>query len=122
MMPQVKWARGKTKVDCGGDVYNTPCAGPSTQIETIFLGPPLEGFNGTLRPETVNSADCPASRLLCIAGDFTKCDEHTVKQINRNIVLLRYRRFGFAADRPQERAAKSEGPISGSERLPCRLW
>jgi len=33
-------------------------------------------------------------RLLCIAGDFTKYDEHAVKQINRNIELIRYRLFG----------------------------
>jgi len=32
-------------------------------------------------------------RLLCIAGDFTKYDEHAVKQMNRNIELLRYRKF-----------------------------
>ncbi len=32
-------------------------------------------------------------RLLCIAGDFTKFDEHAVKQIDRNIELLRYRKF-----------------------------
>jgi len=32
-------------------------------------------------------------RLLCIAGDFTKYDLHAVQQINRNIELLRYRRF-----------------------------
>lgn len=33
-------------------------------------------------------------RLLCIAGDFTKFDEYAVQQINRNIELLRYRRYG----------------------------
>ena len=33
-------------------------------------------------------------RLLCIAGDFTKFDEHAVKQMNRNIELIRYRNFG----------------------------
>ncbi len=33
-------------------------------------------------------------RLLCIAGDFTKYDEHAVAQINRNIELIRYRRYG----------------------------
>lgn len=38
--------------------------------------------------------DWSAPRLLCIAGDFTRYDEHAVKQINRNIELLRYRRFG----------------------------
>jgi len=35
-------------------------------------------------------------RLLCIAGDFTKYDEHAVQQISRNIELIRYRRFGEA--------------------------
>lgn len=32
-------------------------------------------------------------RLLCIAGDFTKYDIHAVSQINRNVELLRYRKF-----------------------------
>jgi predicted transport protein len=34
-----------------------------------------------------------APRLVCIAGDFTRYDEHAVKQISRNIELIRYRRF-----------------------------
>jgi len=38
--------------------------------------------------------DWSAPRLLCIAGDFTKYDEHAVQQINRNIDLIRYRKFG----------------------------
>jgi predicted transport protein len=33
-------------------------------------------------------------RLLCIAGDFTRYDEYAVKQINRNIELIRYKKFG----------------------------
>ena len=33
-------------------------------------------------------------RLLCIAGDFTKYDQYAVAQINRNIELIRYRRYG----------------------------
>jgi predicted transport protein len=33
-------------------------------------------------------------RLLCIAGDFTKYDVHAVQQMNRNIELIRYRRYG----------------------------
>lgn len=33
-------------------------------------------------------------RLLCIAGDFTKYDEHAVQQIDRNIELIRYRKYG----------------------------
>jgi len=35
-----------------------------------------------------------APRLLCIAGDFTKYDGHAVTQINRNIQLIRYKRYG----------------------------
>jgi predicted transport protein len=37
--------------------------------------------------------DWSTPRLICIAGDFTKYDEYAVQQINRNIELLRYRRF-----------------------------
>jgi len=33
------------------------------------------------------------ARLLCIAGDFTKYDEYAIQQINRNIELIRYRKF-----------------------------
>lgn len=33
------------------------------------------------------------ARLLCIAGDFTKFDVYSVQQINRNIELIRYRKF-----------------------------
>jgi predicted transport protein len=38
--------------------------------------------------------DWSGTRLLCIAGDFTRYDEHAVQQINRNIELIRYRKFG----------------------------
>lgn len=34
------------------------------------------------------------TRLICIAADFNKYDEHAVQQINRNIELMRYRYFG----------------------------
>jgi predicted transport protein len=37
--------------------------------------------------------DWSSPRLICIAGDFTRYDEHAVQQINRNIELIRYRRF-----------------------------
>ncbi len=43
---------------------------------------------------TSNAIDWAAPRLLCIAGDFKKFDEHAVRQINRNIELIRYKRFG----------------------------
>lgn len=38
--------------------------------------------------------DWPGTRLVCIAYDFTKYDEHAVGQISRNIELIRYRRYG----------------------------
>ena len=38
--------------------------------------------------------DWSAPRLICVAADFTKYDGHAVQQINRNIELIRYRRFG----------------------------
>jgi len=47
-----------------------------------------------LGQEVASSVDWSAPRLICIAGDFTRYDEHAVKQINRNIELLRYRKFG----------------------------
>ena len=46
-----------------------------------------------LGSDAAKAVDWSAPRLLCIAGDFTRYDEHAVKQINRNIELLRYRRF-----------------------------
>lgn len=34
------------------------------------------------------------TRLVCIAGDFTRYDLYAVEQINRNIELIRYKRYG----------------------------
>lgn len=47
-----------------------------------------------LGSEVANAVEWTAPRLICIAGDFTRYDEHAVKQIARNIELIRYRRFG----------------------------
>ena len=47
-----------------------------------------------LGPEFVEKIDWPGTRLLCIAGDFTRYDEYAVMQIPRNVELLRYRRYG----------------------------
>jgi predicted transport protein len=44
--------------------------------------------------EAADRIDWNAPRLVCIAADFTKYDGHAVQQINRNIELVRYRRFG----------------------------
>ena len=44
--------------------------------------------------EQAKAVDWVSPRLICIAGDFTKFDAHAVNQMNRNIELVRYRRFG----------------------------
>jgi predicted transport protein len=38
--------------------------------------------------------DWTGPRIICIAADYTRYDLHAVQQINRNIDLIRYRRFG----------------------------
>ncbi len=44
--------------------------------------------------QEAKKVDWTTPRLICIAGDFTKFDTHAVNQMNRNIALVRYRRFG----------------------------
>ena len=46
--------------------------------------------------DSADLIDWSAPRLVCIAADFTRYDGHAVQQINRNIELVRYRRFGDA--------------------------
>jgi len=46
---------------------------------------------GNTRAEEV---DWSAPRLVCIAGDFSRYDEHAIKMVQRNVELIRYRRFG----------------------------
>ena len=43
--------------------------------------------------EAADGIEWSSPRLICIAGDFTKYDQHAVQQINRNIELLRYIQF-----------------------------
>lgn len=47
-----------------------------------------------LGKDAADAIDWSAPRLVCIAADFTRYDGHAVQQINRNIELIRYRRFG----------------------------
>ena len=47
-----------------------------------------------LGKEYSDRLDWSMPRLICVAGDFTKYDEYAVKQINRNIDLIRYKKFG----------------------------
>ena len=47
-----------------------------------------------LGKKDAEAVDWSAPRLICIAGDFNRYDDHAVRQIQRNIELFRYRRFG----------------------------
>nr|WP_242405353.1 DUF5655 domain-containing protein [Komagataeibacter xylinus] len=44
--------------------------------------------------EKADAIEWSAPRLICIAADFTRYDLHAIKQMGRNIELIRYRRFG----------------------------
>lgn len=48
----------------------------------------------TLSKEISEQIEWLNPRLICIAGDFKKYDEHAVHQMNRNIELVRYRSYG----------------------------
>ena len=44
--------------------------------------------------KAADNIDWTMPRVVCIAGDFTKYDESAIKQMNRNISLIRYKKFG----------------------------
>ena len=46
---------------------------------------------GNKSPEDI---EWDGARLVCIASDFNKYDEHAIKQIDKNIELMRYKYFG----------------------------
>lgn len=43
--------------------------------------------------ESSQKIDWSMPRVICIAGDFNKYDEEAIKQINRNVSLIRYKKF-----------------------------
>lgn len=47
-----------------------------------------------LGKDTAEHIEWASTRLLCIAADFTRYDQHAVQQIPRNIELIRYKLFG----------------------------
>lgn len=47
-----------------------------------------------LGKDVAEQTDWSGTRLLCIAADFTRYDQHAVQQIPRNIELIRYKLFG----------------------------
>lgn len=47
-----------------------------------------------LGKDVAEQIDWAGTRLMCIAADFTRYDQHAVQQIPRNIELIRYKLFG----------------------------
>lgn len=47
-----------------------------------------------LGKDVAEQIEWAGTRLLCIATDFTRYDQHAVQQIPRNIELIRYKLFG----------------------------
>lgn len=80
-----------------------------------------------LGKKDAEGVDWSAPRLICIAGDFNKYDDHAVKQIQRNIELIRYRRFGpellmldlVAATSVKGSPAASAGTMSSEVAIPA---
>ena len=44
--------------------------------------------------DVANTIDWSMPRIICIASDFNKYDEQAINQINRNISLIRYKKYG----------------------------
>lgn len=66
-----------------------------------------------LGKEVAQKVDWSGSRLICVAGDFQKWDEHAVKQMNRTIDLVRYRRYGDELLLLEQLTATTAKPVSG---------
>lgn len=64
-----------------------------------------------LGAEAQKKIDWNGTRLICIAHDFTRYDEHAVAQINRNIELIRYRAYGDELMLLELVNAKSATPV-----------
>ena len=43
--------------------------------------------------DVANNIDWSMPRVICIASDFNKYDEEAIKQINRNVSLIRYKQY-----------------------------
>jgi predicted transport protein len=76
-----------------------------------------------LGKEVSETIDWSTPRLLCIAGDFTKYDEHAVTQIGRNIELYRYRSYdGLLILELINQSATSVVPVTGGTHKPMATY
>lgn len=78
-----------------------------------------------LGKDEVAKIDWSGPRLICVAADFSRYDENAVRQMNRNIDLLRYKYFGndlllieqltSTSVQPTTQAAKPKGATGGGQ-------
>ena len=69
-----------------------------------------------LGPAAVQELEWAAPRLVCVASDFTRYDEHAIMQMGRSIELVRYRDFAgefLALDLVASTAGTSSGSTGG---------
>ena len=78
--------------------------------------------------EAAEDIDWSMPRVVCIAGDFTKYDESAIKQMNRNISLIRYKKFGedmlmfeqinenIAASMPEDGDSSPNGKVKSGQK------
>lgn len=71
-----------------------------------------------LGKEVAQKVDWPGSRLICVAGDFQKWDEHAVKQMNRTIDLVRYLRYGDDLLLLEQLTATTASPTAATPTAP----
>jgi predicted transport protein len=82
--------------------------------------------------EAAEQIDWSSPRLVCVASDFTRYDEHAIAQINRTIELVRYRDYDGAfltldlmastsASATSAEGQESPGRASTSERTIAQL-
>jgi predicted transport protein len=82
--------------------------------------------------EAAEQIDWSSPRLVCVASDFTRYDEHAIAQINRSIELVRYRDYdasfltldlmaSTSAAATSAEDLESPGRASASERTVAQL-
>ena len=65
-------------------------------------------------PDLVDQIEWSSPRLICVAGGYTRYDLHAVSQINRNIELFRYAKYGEDLLMLELVNAKSDSVVSDS--------
>lgn len=65
--------------------------------------------------DKANDIDWSMPRVVCIAGDFTRYDESAIKQMDKNISLIRYKKFGDNLLMFEHVNENVTTPISGSK-------